>query len=281
MIVFEKDENEVFQKYYDKLRWFVDSDDTNVTVEWFMNDAFDWAGTSGLHENKFARELLEFSSANSFTKREMGKNMWEEFRAEMQGIIKDKSITAEQQKFLLKRILRWFISGIMYRWIRPETFKWLTESTSPLNILGDWGMYLYDDTKEYGLNADDFLDETNARSDFLLDNYVKGIIGYERDGNSSRKWSVMDDLWFPSKLSDITWDVEQSTINALTKKKQENSSSIVWGVDFELSSHSTLLVTLIFSSSDVIHQTQLVSSIYWTCISLVNIGLEVVHPDCV
>ena len=224
MIIFEKDENEVFQKYYDKMRAFVDSDDTTVTVEWFMNDAFDGAGTSGLHENKFARELLEFSSANSFTKREMGKNMWEEFRAEMQGIIKDKSITAQQQKFLLKRILRWFISGIMYRWIRPETFKWLTESTSPLNILGDWGMYLYDDTKEYGLNADDFLDETNARSDFLLDNYVKGIIGYERDGNSSRKWSVMDDLWFPSKLSDITWDVEQSTINALTKKKQEKQS---------------------------------------------------------
>ena len=224
MIVFEKGENKVFQKYYDKMRAFVDSDDTTVTVESFMNDAFDKAGTSGLHENKFARELLEFSSANSFTKREMGKNMWEEFRWEIQAIIKDKTITPVQQKFLLKRILRWLISGIMYRWVRKETFQWFTETTSPLYIFGDWGMYLYDDIVEPQITPDNILDENNTRVDSILDMYVNGIILYERDGISSRKWTSMDTVWFPSKLSDITWDVEQSTINALNKKKQEKTS---------------------------------------------------------
>jgi len=215
MILLEKSNNKTFQRYHKKLHDFVESDDTTFMEKDLMKDAFDRVWVSGLNVNKATRSLIEYTSANTFRTWDMWKFMWEEIEAELRAIPKDASLSQEQKEFLIKDLLRWFLSWIIAKWIHEKTLKQINWPTSPMARLGVWWMELFDDFNDNGLNEAAILDKNNSAINTLLDRYTKNIINVESWGaNFSKQLDNKLTIW------DIIWDVKDDTQNSIKSKKK-------------------------------------------------------------
>ncbi len=229
MILLEKDDhmdasgkivkwNKTFQKYYEKL-WDLMEDDAKFDEPDFMTDAFKHAGTSWMATNKAVRSTLEFSSANSFRHGDTGKFMWEEIKHELLAIPQDNHLSTHQKEFLVKDLLRWFISGLISKGIRDETLKWLNDSRSPMSILSRWWMYLYDDIKEAKLDEQAFITK-DSRAESLLDRYASNIMdGWDHSIWGYQEWISWLRIW--ESIRETADDV----VNRLSKPKQNNTVS--------------------------------------------------------